>query len=123
MWICQWWLHHDLLRHRHWPLGMCHIYGFMHWTSNKPLFHQYSYFCNEGKCLFGIICTIASYVIQGYHTIDMLKFQWFPNKKGLMGSIVGAGSGFGSIIWIPLQTAYVNPDNVAAVEVDGEDDR
>ena len=52
----------------------------------------------------------------------MLNLQWFPNKRGLMGSIVGAGSG-GSIIWIPLQTAYVNPDNVAAVEVDGEDDR
>ena len=40
-----------------------------------------------------------------------------------MGSVVSSGGGFGSIIWIPLQTAYVNPDNVPAVEVDGEDDR
>ena len=40
-----------------------------------------------------------------------------------MGSVVSSGGGFGSIIWIPLQTAYVNPDNVPAIEVDGEDDR
>ena len=52
----------------------------------------------------------------------MLNLQWFPDKRGLMGSIVGLGSG-GAIIWIPLQTAYVNPDNLPPVEVDGEDDR
>ena len=40
-----------------------------------------------------------------------------------MGSIVAAGSGFGALIWTPLQTAYVNPDNIAAVEVAGEEDR
>ena len=50
-------------------------------------------------------------------------FQWFPTKRGLMGSIVAAGGGFGALIWTPLQTAYVNPDNIAAVEVPGEDDR
>ena len=40
-----------------------------------------------------------------------------------MGSIVAAGGGFGALIWTPLQTAYVNPDNIAAVEVAGEEDR
>ena len=39
------------------------------------------------------------------------KFQiiFFP---GLMGSIVVSGYGFGSLIWIPVETAFVNPDNV-----------
>ena len=49
--------------------------------------------------------------------------QWFPEKRGLVGSIVIAGSGYGPTVWIPLQTLYVNPDNVAAVEAEGEIDR
>ena len=49
--------------------------------------------------------------------------QWFPDKRGIVGSIVIAGSGYGPAIWIPLQTLYVNPDNVAAVEAEGEIDR
>ena len=40
-----------------------------------------------------------------------------------MGSIVSAGNGYGAVVWIPLQTLYVNPGNVAAVEVDGAIDR
>jgi len=41
--------------------------------------------------------------------------KWFPkNRKGFVGSIVLSGYGFGSLIWIPLQTAYVNPANINA---------
>merc|ERR1719348_470637 len=41
--------------------------------------------------------------------------KWFPkSKKGFVGSIVLSGYGFGSLIWIPIQTAYVNPENVKA---------
>ena len=41
--------------------------------------------------------------------------KWFPkHRKGLVGSIVLSGYGFGSLIWIPAQTAYVNPHNVKA---------
>ena len=29
-----------------------------------------------------------------------------------MGSIVVSGYGFGSLVWIPAQTAFVNPDNL-----------
>ena len=36
-------------------------------------------------------------------------------RRGLVGSIVVAGYGFGSLIWVPFQTAYVNPDNSPAV--------
>ena len=49
--------------------------------------------------------------------------QWFPGKRGAVGSIVIAGAGFGATVWIPLQTLFVNPNNVAAVEVEGEEDR
>ena len=44
---------------------------------------------------------------------------WFPkNKRGFVGSFVLSGYGqifSGSLIWIPLQTSFVNPDNVPAV--------
>ena len=34
-----------------------------------------------------------------------------------------AGSGFGATLWIPLQTLFVNPNNIAPVEVEGQEDR
>merc|ERR1719154_1006718 len=38
--------------------------------------------------------------------------NWFPaHMKGLIGSLVLCGYGFGSLIWIPIQTNFVNPDN------------
>jgi hypothetical protein len=40
-----------------------------------------------------------------------------------MASVALAGYGYGSVIWNPLQTAFVNPYNVAAEEVPGETDR
>jgi len=42
--------------------------------------------------------------------------KWFPqHRKGLVGSLVVSGYGFGSLFWVPIQTAFVNPDNVKAV--------
>ncbi len=38
-----------------------------------------------------------------------------------MSSVALAGFGYGSMIWNPLQTAYVNPDNVEAVAVPGHE--
>ena len=29
-----------------------------------------------------------------------------------MGSIVVSGYGFGSLVWIPAETAFVNPENI-----------
>ena len=45
--------------------------------------------------------------------------KWFPGRTGLAGSVCIAGFGYGAVIWNPLETAFVNPDNVAPVEVDG----
>ncbi|XP_023338101.1 uncharacterized protein LOC111708833 [Eurytemora carolleeae] len=42
--------------------------------------------------------------------------QWFSKEnRGLAGSIVIAGYGFGAVVWIPLQTSFVNPENIKAV--------
>ena len=41
---------------------------------------------------------------------------------GLMSSIVVAGYGFGGAIWVPLETAFVNPDNIAAIPEDLSDE-
>ena len=38
-----------------------------------------------------------------------------------MSSIAVAGYGFGAAIWIPIETAFVNPDNIEAVPVDPGD--
>ncbi|XP_023334431.1 uncharacterized protein LOC111705948 isoform X2 [Eurytemora carolleeae] len=41
--------------------------------------------------------------------------KWFPRSmKGLVSSLVLSGYGFGSLIWIPVQTSFVNPDNIKA---------
>ena len=53
----------------------------------------------------------------------MFPAKWFPGKTGLMASITIAGYGYGSVIWNPLETAYVNPNNVAPVSVPGEVDK
>ena len=48
--------------------------------------------------------------------------RWLYPCPGLMSSIVLAGYGFGSLIWIPLETAWVNPANLAPGEGDYYDD-
>jgi len=43
--------------------------------------------------------------------------NWFPaHMKGLIGSLVLCGYGFGSLIWIPIQTNFVNPLNKNATQ-------
>jgi len=45
--------------------------------------------------------------------------KWFlKDNKGFMSSIAVSGYGFGSLIWIPLETAYVNPKNIDPIAVD-----
>ena len=48
------------------------------------------------------------------------RFQYLVHEKenlelflsGLVSSLVISGYGYGSLIWIPMETAFVNPDNV-----------
>lgn len=46
--------------------------------------------------------------------------QWFPAHKGTFASIAVAGYGFGSVIWNPVETAFVNPGNEEAEYPDGD---
>ncbi|ELT92519.1 hypothetical protein CAPTEDRAFT_227457 [Capitella teleta] len=42
-----------------------------------------------------------------------VAMQWLPERKGLVNGIVLAGFGGGSFIFNQVQTAYINPDNLA----------
>ena len=51
-----------------------------------------------------------------YATAIEAAQSWFPpTRRGFVGSFVLCGYGFGSLIWVPFQTAFINPDNVEAV--------
>ena len=50
-----------------------------------------------------------------YATTIRTAQAWFtPARKGLVASIVVSGYGFGSSLWAPIQTGFVNPDNIKA---------
>ena len=50
-----------------------------------------------------------------YATTIKAAQAWFsPARKGLVTSIVVSGYGFGSSLWAPIQTGFVNPDNLSA---------
>jgi hypothetical protein len=51
-----------------------------------------------------------------------LHFKWFPGAQGFMGSFAVAAYGFGGVLWNPIETAYVNPDNVSPKTVDEDED-
>ena len=55
-----------------------------------------------------------------YYTSVAAVMKWFPGRTGLMGSICIAGFGFGSVIWNPLETQFVNPDNVPPEDIPGD---
>ena len=72
---------------------------------------------------FWFVLAIVSLAAHGlafsfvYATAIGAAQKWFPqSKRGFVGSFVLSGYGFGSLFWIPLQTAFVNPGNVPAVE-------
>ena len=65
-----------------------------------------------------------------YATNISVAQMWFPQHirgevtaaslaqpvSGVITSLVVSGYGFGSLIWIPMETAFVNPDNLAPGE-------
>ena len=55
-------------------------------------------------------------------TWNLRSVQWFPGDQGFMTSFAVAGYGFGGVLWNPLETAFVNPENVEVQGVgEGED--
>ena len=43
-----------------------------------------------------------------------LAMKWFPNRKGLVLGLVLSGLGLSSFIIIPLQTGFINPNNLVS---------
>merc|ERR1719402_584966 len=42
----------------------------------------------------------------------VVVMRWFPENKGLAMGIISSGYGLSALIFNPIQTAYVNPDNL-----------
>ena len=49
--------------------------------------------------------------------------KWFPGDHGLMTSFALAGFGLGGVLWNPIETAFVNPENVPVQDVAGQEDK
>jgi len=98
-----------------------------------PQLLQSIHFCYDGQDIFSAgysltyftidsVFPLVVFSIGGCHGIGFIFVyavaigtvqKWFPdNIKGLMGSIVVSGYGFGSLVWIPAETTFVNPENI-----------
>ena len=54
---------------------------------------------------------VSSAYTRFYYLLHKEKISNFF-LSGLISSLVISGYGYGSLIWIPMETAFVNPDNV-----------
>ena len=59
---------------------------------------------------FGL-CLVMGFTLlfMGLTTVVM---QWFPNRKGLVFGIVSSGTCLSSSLFVPLQTVFINPNNL-----------
>ncbi|KAA3680361.1 uncharacterized protein DEA37_0000230 [Paragonimus westermani] len=48
----------------------------------------------------------------GYSVVLAVATTWFPARRGLVVGMIVGGFGLGALIFTPIQTAYINPDNV-----------
>ncbi|CAH8644947.1 unnamed protein product [Schistosoma bovis] len=48
----------------------------------------------------------------GYSVAIACAVSWFPGRRGLIVGIIVGGFGLGSLIFTPIQTAYINPSNL-----------
>nr|CAH8869772.1 unnamed protein product [Trichobilharzia regenti] len=48
----------------------------------------------------------------GYSAIIAASIAWFKNHRGLIVGLIIGGFGAGAIIFTPIQTIYINPNNV-----------
>ncbi|KER34057.1 hypothetical protein T265_00235 [Opisthorchis viverrini] len=69
---------------------------------------------------WGFIAVVVTYgAIQGfgfgfgYSVIISTTAMWFPRNRGLVVGLIVGGFGAGALLFTPIQTAYINPDNIA----------
>ncbi|EUB55128.1 Oxalate:formate antiporter [Echinococcus granulosus] len=72
----------------------------------------------------GFAAVISTYAIMvgwgvgaSYGLLLALAASWFPKRRGLVVGICACGFGAGAIILTPLQTAIINPQNLAVNNV------
>jgi len=74
-----------------------------------------TYFSTEGH-FAGAVATLSLHGIAFcfvYATTIRTAQAWFPyERRGLVAAIVVSGYGFGSAIWFPIQTQFINPGNL-----------
>nr|VZI38149.1 unnamed protein product [Spirometra erinaceieuropaei] len=74
----------------------------------------------------GFAYVVLSYAVMlgfgfgfSYAVIFSVAASWFPARRGLIvGTIVG-GFGLGALVFTPVQTAFINPNNVAVNQTTG----
>lgn len=48
----------------------------------------------------------------GYSVVLAVAGAWFPARRGLVVGLIVGGFGLGALIFTPIQTAFINPDNI-----------
>ncbi|KAL3315696.1 hypothetical protein Ciccas_005664 [Cichlidogyrus casuarinus] len=66
----------------------------------------------------GLIAVIFTYSVMmaigfglAYSVVLQLAVMWFPHKRGLVVGLIVGGFGAGSLIFSPIQYAFINPEN------------
>ncbi|KAK4475890.1 hypothetical protein MN116_001136 [Schistosoma mekongi] len=68
------------------------------------------------KTYIGVIITysvlMGSGLGLGYSVVLATAASWFPKRRGLIVGMVVGGFGLGALVFTPIQTALINPNNV-----------
>ncbi|CAH8871625.1 unnamed protein product [Trichobilharzia szidati] len=68
------------------------------------------------KTFVGVVITYA--VLQGlglgfgYSVVLAVASTWFPEHRGLVVGLIVGGFGLGAVVFTPVQTALINPNNL-----------
>ncbi|XP_071945924.1 apicoplast pyruvate carrier 1-like [Antedon mediterranea] len=60
---------------------------------------------------YGLIFGIGSGI--AYIPALVCAMKWMPEKKGLVNGLITGGHGIAAVIWNPIETEYINPDNLS----------
>nr|CAH8871712.1 unnamed protein product [Trichobilharzia regenti] len=68
------------------------------------------------KSYIGVVITysvlLGSGLGLGYSVVLAAASSWFPKRRGLIVGLVVGGFGLGALVFTPIQTALINPNNV-----------
>ncbi|KAG1683636.1 Oxalate:formate antiporter [Nymphon striatum] len=62
-----------------------------------------------------ILVFMASYASAGvaYMAALLCSIRWVPENKGLVSGLIVGGFGLGSLVFTPVQSAFINPNNLS----------